>query len=486
MLKHTALLALAALPAAHADGHLSFGWVKTGDVCAGIKTTCAGVECTGVVIGKCPNGATFPTEGWIYSEFVGVGLVNANTYLTGASPSAPPSGSASSTPPVKGFRDNDLKTDPVSGNGYAYVMSGAVFGDMDTSGAYVGIASYLNTGTGALSSNENMFYVAGGSLDQAHTSRGVSNIGAPRGPYRVCVSDIDPSTGACGAARTYQPGDYKFSVFGYTSGSSFDLGESAVDGATHVVVRMKLTVPVAPHSMTFNDGAIDSLRSLGNTDYMDVKNFKFTFAAPGSGANYATCAGNVCPCLEGLSFPDNWGAGDQSPVGTQAQEAIDNAAMRDDAALASYIDCVCKRCGTYPEIQRAATAGYCTTAAAASDGSCPVPTTTLRYSFPSTYNVGSAADNVESESVLNTGTATKNVKVKISPGPEDEIAIYVDYLFEKADLAQAGKYFVYDPDVLAGSDDGDDGLGDVIDYATTAGLSVATACVLAIASLYHM
>ena len=122
------------------------------------------------------------------------------------------------------------------------------------------------------------------------------------------------------------------------------------------------------------------------------------------------------------------------------------------------------------------------TAAAASDSSCPIPTTTLRYSFPSTYNVGSTADNVASESVLNTGTATKNVKVKISKGPENEIAIFVDYLFEKADLAQAGKYWVYDPDVFAGDDDLDDDAND----ATTAGLSVAAACALAIASLYRM
>merc|ERR550514_2599863 len=276
---------------------------------------------------------------------------------------------------------------------------------MDTSGAYVGIASYLNTGTGPISSNENTFYVAGGPSDQAHTPRGDSNYGAPLGPYRVCVSDIDPSTGACGEARTFQPGDYKFSVFGYTAGSSFDLGESAVDGATHVGVRTKLTAPVVPHTMTFNDGSIGSLEMLGNTD---VKNFKFTFAAPGSGASYLVCS-QACPCTQGLVFPDNWGKGSESPVGSKAQEAIDRAAMRDSPALASFVDCVCKRCGTYPEMQLAAAAGYCTTAAAASDSSCPIPTTTLRYSFPSTYNVGSTADNVASESVLNTGTATKNV-----------------------------------------------------------------------------
>ena len=47
-------------------------------------------------------------------------------------------------------------------------------------------------------------------------------MGAPDGPYEVCISDIDATTKACGAARVFKPDEYKFSIFGAIFGTDFD------------------------------------------------------------------------------------------------------------------------------------------------------------------------------------------------------------------------------------------------------------------------
>ena len=65
----------------------------------------------------------------------------------------------------------------------------------------------------------------------------------------------------------------------------------------------------------------------------------------------------------------------------------------------------------------------------------------MTISFPQTYNVGDATPEG-----FETPTATKNVKVKVSRVPNENGAIYVDYLFEM--ISEPNAYFIYDPDVL--------------------------------------
>merc|ERR1712028_199473 len=58
-----------------------------------------------------------------------------------------------------------------------------------------------------------------------------SNKGAPDGPYGVCISDIGTDL-KCGAARTFKPDEYKFSIYGAVMGSKYDTEVVAGTGKT--------------------------------------------------------------------------------------------------------------------------------------------------------------------------------------------------------------------------------------------------------------
>merc|ERR1711865_647727 len=60
--------------------------------------------------------------------------------------------------------------------------------------------------------------------------------------------------------------------------------------------------------------------------------------------------------------------------------------------------------------------------------------------FPTQYNVGDST----TAAGLATPTATRTVKIKVSSTTD---GIYIDYLFDVADMQAAGKYFIYDPTV---------------------------------------
>jgi hypothetical protein len=114
-------------------------------------------------------------------------------------------------------------------------MSGNIFGGK----GYAGVASYLLTGAGDIRTQHNNFYVALNANDTARVDRSSSDsestIGAPAGPYKVCISKYDDAdTDKCGAARTFKTGDYKFSIFGHI----FDTIDFA--GRDHLGFRMKV------------------------------------------------------------------------------------------------------------------------------------------------------------------------------------------------------------------------------------------------------
>ena len=105
-------------------------------------------------------------------------------------------------------------------------MGGTYLGDA-TTGGYAGMTSILNTGTKDITTNTATVFLAK-TVDAAQVDRSagtgpsVSTMGAPDGPYTVCISDIDATTKACGAARTFKPDEYKFSIFGAIFGADFD------------------------------------------------------------------------------------------------------------------------------------------------------------------------------------------------------------------------------------------------------------------------
>ena len=105
-------------------------------------------------------------------------------------------------------------------------MGGTYLGGA-TTGGYAGMTSILNTGTKDITTNKAKVFLAK-TVDAAQVDRSagtgpsVSEMGAPDGPYEVCISDIDVTTKACGAARVFKPDEYKFSIFGAIFGTDFD------------------------------------------------------------------------------------------------------------------------------------------------------------------------------------------------------------------------------------------------------------------------
>ena len=96
-------------------------------------------------------------------------------------------------------------------------MAGNTFGDDTTPViAYAGVASYLNIGDKDIVTNNNNVFVVNDPAVLARKDRSSdseprsdSTIGAPVGPYKVCISKYEASaTDKCGAARTFKPGKY--------------------------------------------------------------------------------------------------------------------------------------------------------------------------------------------------------------------------------------------------------------------------------------
>ena len=105
-------------------------------------------------------------------------------------------------------------------------MGGTYLGGA-TTGGYAGMTSILNTGTKDITTNKATVFVAktptAVAKDRsAGTGASISPMGAPDGPLEVCISDIDATTKACGAARVFKPDEYKFSIFGAIFGTDFD------------------------------------------------------------------------------------------------------------------------------------------------------------------------------------------------------------------------------------------------------------------------
>ena len=80
---------------------------------------------------------------------------------------------------------------------------------------YAGVASYINTGDKNIETSTNVVYGAG-TTTAARVSRGDSTIGAPNGPYEVCITDTSATSGVCAKNATFEPGALKFSIFGRT------------------------------------------------------------------------------------------------------------------------------------------------------------------------------------------------------------------------------------------------------------------------------
>jgi hypothetical protein len=285
-----------------------WSWVTASgkNICAGINTNCGDwtvnppnklSSCTTLGVGPCEGTATSPAS-YLKMAFSGIRTVASGGgdgfwNPTTANPSGAknlfpfdgpsyrdykadvPSGDTSKfdpfcffryflTPPLLSFSPSfqlhlffyfffHSKLCPNSKSEYTYTMVGNTFSNASRAMGYVGIASYLLTGDKDLVTNSNNFYVYKGNGPTARVDRsnfGVglseSTIGAPDGPYKVCISKFDDTaTDKCGADRTFKSGDYKFSVFGHF------YGNPDFTDVDQFVVRMKVscrTLCLSPRS----------------------------------------------------------------------------------------------------------------------------------------------------------------------------------------------------------------------------------------------
>ena len=205
MSKSLALLAL--VPAAQA----AYSWTAGTKMCAGIISPCDSAQtCSATAIGPCPGDATKEPTAYLESIFQGFAYINSKQYLD------PTTGKMSTTAGQykiidasgPGFRDYAVDQAGTETNSkYAYSMVGNVFGDMAKAGGYGGVVSYLNTGNVDIKTDSVSVTSANtGDVQKDKSSESgtgsKSTKGAPRGPFKVCISEI--KDGVCGDKRTFK------------------------------------------------------------------------------------------------------------------------------------------------------------------------------------------------------------------------------------------------------------------------------------------
>lgn len=259
---------------------------KSGKLCAGARKTCDSMlSCTSMAIGPCAVGDS--AQRFLKSSFVGMGFVDESHYLT-CEGTACKAYAKLIDPTGIGYRDADIVE--VGGGKYAYGMAGNVFGDLENAGGYLGLAHYLNVGDVDIITNKNKVYSAtvNSTARTDRSSSGGSAFGAPDGPFTACISEVG-SDGTCGAARTFKPDEYKFSIFGHMSGSKYDdlvvAGQNGFPvSMTDMAVRMKLeTVGFKGSDLQVNGRAYDADKVTE-----DITSFAFQTAKGGVNFTFPT------------------------------------------------------------------------------------------------------------------------------------------------------------------------------------------------------
>jgi len=175
---------------------------------------------------------------YVTTSFVGAAFVDAAKFLTCANP----------------LKCDHMKVIQGSGTGYkdfaanqvmgestiAYTMTGNVFGSLATAGAYLGMASVINTGDKDILTDRSSFLIANADNQKGITRDG-SDDGAPFGPYNICITEDKE----CKTKRKFKAKGYKFSIFGYTSGTDYTATVKAGANGfpatqTHMGVRVGL------------------------------------------------------------------------------------------------------------------------------------------------------------------------------------------------------------------------------------------------------
>ena len=187
----------------------SFNWIKAGNgsdaVCAGAMNSCSDISsCTTVAVGACSEVA--PPASYFEISIVGLAMVEGDDQAYLSNDSKLSSLTAAS---VSNNRYRELDDAETVGNAtYASLRSGAFYGAPATAGAFIGMAAYVLT-NGTISTNMMPVVVpsaAGSTTTQEQT---------------LCIAAL--TAGTCGDSLRFSSGSFKYSMFSYTMGSSFNV-----------------------------------------------------------------------------------------------------------------------------------------------------------------------------------------------------------------------------------------------------------------------
>jgi len=288
----------------------TLSWTETSNgVCAGGYEECDSTEeCTYTGLGPCTVNKTEP-DWHVATTFVGLAFVG-DGYITDFDNKAvvidPKAG-------AKGYRNAASgKTDAGDGTEYAYAMAANMFGDSADAYGYAGFASYLNTGEKSISIQQNKFY---GFSDYA------TDFSTPD-EYDICISKMSGTE--CGAATTFAPGAYKFSLFGNTLGDDWKTTIAGFSEApyentkTHMGFRMNIEAKgFTFDSVTVNGGV--AIEDIGETDVSSI-----TFAKDDHELTY--------------TFPKNFNYGKASTIEADGDAGLQSGTIKVYISLDSETD----------------------------------------------------------------------------------------------------------------------------------------------------
>jgi len=326
-----ALLALT-LPAANA---VEYSWTKGTEICAGIIVPCSDLDCSATAVGPCPGEEKKPTA-WLETAFQGLAYVDSEKYLDVKTGKVSLDDTTykiiEATGP--GFRDyndevksadldsSDSDASDSDDGKFAFSMVGNVFGDTETAGGYVGLVSFLNTGTTTLKTNYVPVFSAesGSKQTPRDDAWSDSDIGAPFGPYFACISEISADK-KCGAERSIKPDDYQFSIFGGVAGKDYDTEvQKGVDGFPAGMDKMGVRIQLKATGFAVTDLKVNGKSWAPSMVNEDVNSLSIMHES--GGLNY--------------EFPKKYNTGDAKDA--EEDKDLPNTGTHDMAIRISTID----------------------------------------------------------------------------------------------------------------------------------------------------
>jgi len=250
MLVLIALSQFLSVQAAIEDSHLTcsnIDWLRGGDFCGGICSDCGATDwyCkSATAVGPCEGDEA---EVFVVTTMEGLMSIDDDdtAYITDSSKYALIDSSTISN----GVHNAGVNTNPA----YGYSQTGVKLGT-SVMGGYLGVAGYIAQEDIATKTN---------TIRLLDTSDNAVEVGD------VCITQINSNT-CDGDDRTFSSGEYKFSAFGYTSGTNFVTGASVA----YIGIRLKLEL----HGATTTGISVNNGQSLEDNNLGDVTDILITMS----------------------------------------------------------------------------------------------------------------------------------------------------------------------------------------------------------------